>query len=650
MSNLTLGSLFDGSGGFPLGAVINGIIPVWASEIEPFPIRVTSKKLPFVKHYGDLTKINGAEIEPVDIITFGSPCTDMSVAGKRAGLEGKQSVLFHEAIRIIKEMRCKTNGMYPRFIVWENVPGAFSSGKGEDFRAVITEIAKIKDEAVDVPMPEKDKWLCAGEILGDDFSVAWRTIDAQFWGVAQRRRRIYLVADFTDQCAGKILFEFESLSGYSPKGIQQRETTTGDAEGCIGAPVCFEPGAASRLGGHCWKDSTCTLRADMGDNQLAVAIENHPADSRVKIDDSGKIQTLTSSMGTGGGNVPLVMNERQYALTVTEDKANTLTGTDYKGTQCVFEPNCDLKPATMKIRSGCEGGGKGALVQEDKSATLSCNNEQTVFVPKAYGICSDKSNSMLSGNPNSGIYEAETSRTLDGTGGNPSCNQGGIAVVALQGSMIGRADKNGPQGDGINEDVSFTLNTADRHAVAYSLDRASFNQGQNAQFDISIQEEQSQTLVAKGPHAVAQPGSFYPYMKAESQCFRTDGKANTLVNGTCPGCHNGVVEAEYTVRRLTPTECALLQGFPADWCLNLETENPSDEETDWWRRVFEEHRNIMGTSTKAKTRSQIIKWLQNPYSDAAEYKMWGNGVALPCVCFVLAGIAWVHENKINSDE
>ncbi|KNY29050.1 C-5 cytosine-specific DNA methylase [Pseudobacteroides cellulosolvens ATCC 35603 = DSM 2933] len=119
---LTLGSLFDGSGGFPLGALLNGIVPIWASEIEPFPIRVTTKRLPFVKHYGDIRKINGAEIEPVDIITFGSPCTDMSVAGKRAGLDGKQSVLFHEAIRIIKEMRCKTNGMYPRFIVWENVP------------------------------------------------------------------------------------------------------------------------------------------------------------------------------------------------------------------------------------------------------------------------------------------------------------------------------------------------------------------------------------------------------------------------------------------------------------------------------------------------------------------------------------------------
>lgn len=640
MCKLTLGSLFDGSGGFPLGAVINGILPVWASEIEPFPIRVTTKKLPFVKHYGDIKKINGAEIEPVDIITFGSPCTDMSVAGKRAGLDGKQSVLFYEAIRIIKEMRCKTNGMYPRFIVWENVPGAFSSGKGEDFRAVLAEIAKIKDEATDVPMPEKDKWMCAGEILGDDFSIAWRTIDAQFWGVAQRRRRIYLVADFADRCAGKILFEFESLSGYSPKSIKPWQTITRDAEDCFGTPISFEPGAASRLGGHYWHDATCTLRAVMGDNQLAVAIENHPADSRIKFDDSGTIQTLTTRMGTGGGNVPLVMNERQYALTVGEDVANTLTGTDYKGTQCVFEPNRDLKPATLKIRSGCEGGGKGALVQEDKSATLSCNNEQTVFVPKAYGICSNKSNSMMSDNPNSGIYEADTSRTLDATGGNPSCNQGGIAVVSLQGSIIGRTDRNGPNGDGINEDVSFTLNTVDRHAVAFSMTTGCYSE---------VNQEITAPLMArnyKDVQIVTEPASFYPQMKAESQCFRQDGTANTIVNGTNPGYQNGVVNPEYTVRRLTPTECALLQGFPNDWCLNLETPNPTEEEIIWWSKVFEEHRIVMGKSTKSKSKNQIIKWLKNPYSDAAEYKMWGNGVALPCVCFVLAGIKWSVENDV----
>ena len=209
---LTLGSLFDGSGGFPLAGLLAGIQPVWASEIEPFPIRVTTKRLPFVKHLGDINSIHGDEIEPVDIITFGSPCTDMSVAGKRAGLGGKQSSLFYEAVRIIKEMRCATDGKYPRFIVWENVPGAFSSNKGEDFRCVLEEICSVRDEGVSVPGPPKGKWPNAGEIVGDGYSVAFRVFDAQLWGVPQRRKRIYLVGDLAGWGAGKILFESEGVS------------------------------------------------------------------------------------------------------------------------------------------------------------------------------------------------------------------------------------------------------------------------------------------------------------------------------------------------------------------------------------------------------------------------------------------------------
>jgi len=415
---LTLGSLFDGSGGFPLGAVLNGITPVWASEIEPFPIRVTTKRFPEMMHLGDISKINGGEIEPVDIITFGSPCTDLSVAGKRAGLDGKQSSLFHEAIRVIREMRCKTNGQYPRYIVWENVPGAFSSCKGEDFRCVLEEITQTADKAYAVPMPEKGKWLHSGQIMGDSFSVAWRIFDAQFWGVPQRRRRIYLVADFSGFTAPQVLFESEGLFGDTPQSGKPWQRTAANAEACVDASIGFEPGAMSRLGGHTDSELSGTIRAHMGDNQACVAIENHPNDSRVKIDESGTIQTLTGRAGTGGGNVPMVMNERQYALTVGEEVANTLTGTDYKGTQCVFEASSK----TMKVRCGCEGGGKGAIIQENKSATLSCNNDQTLFEPTVYGICSDGSNAMKSENPNSGIYEADTARTIDANGGNPGCN------------------------------------------------------------------------------------------------------------------------------------------------------------------------------------------------------------------------------------
>lgn len=631
---LTLGSLFDGSGGFPLGAILNGIKPIWASEIEPFPIRVTTKRMPEVEHLGDISAVNGAEITPVDIITFGSPCTNLSVAGKREGLEGEQSSLFFEAIRIIKEMRCATNGEYPRWICWENVPGAYSSNKGRDFRQVLTEITKVKNETYDIPMPEKDKWATAGEIVGDNFSIAWRTLDAQFWGVAQRRRRCYLVADFAGECAGKVLFEFERLSGYTPQGFGPWQGAAGGAEDCTGTTIAFEPGAVSRIGGHVWEEFTGALRAAPGDNQTAVAIENHAADSRVKISDDGIVQTLSSSMGTGGGNVPL----------------------------------------TMKIRSGCEGGGKGHLVQRDKSATLSTVNDQSVFVPfrkgtrphnkdegqkweqaetantlntfdtgeircnelavKAYGICSQASNAMLSSNPHSGIYEAETARTLDAGGGNPTCNQGGIAVC-IQGSMIGRTEKNGPQGSGINEDTAFTLNTADRHAVAYGIDRAAFNQGKNALYDFTVEAELEPTLVAKGPGAIAYAmttGSYTEIHKEKTATLMArDYKDPQVVN-----------KPEYLVRRLTPTECALLQGFPPDWCRNLETPEPTEDDISFWTEVFDTYAKINGK--KPRSRNQIVKWLKNPHTDSAEYKMWGNGVCLNNVIFVMAGIVYFSQD------
>ncbi len=182
--NLTLGSLFSGSGGFELAGILAGIQPVWNSEIEPYPILVTEKRLPDVQHFGDVNTLNGAELPPVDIITFGSPCQDMSIAGKRNGLDGSRSGLFHEAVRIIREMRCATDDTYPRFIVWENVPGAFSSNSGEDFRTVLEEICKIKD-SISVPRPP-DKWTKAGEIVGEKFSVSWRVLDACGWGVPQR--------------------------------------------------------------------------------------------------------------------------------------------------------------------------------------------------------------------------------------------------------------------------------------------------------------------------------------------------------------------------------------------------------------------------------------------------------------------------------
>jgi DNA (cytosine-5)-methyltransferase 1 len=238
---MKLGSLFDGIGGFPLGASRNGIMPVWASEIEPFPIKVTKIRFPDMVHVGDITKLNGAELPPVDIISGGSPCQDLSVAGKRAGLAGARSGLFMEQIRLIKEMRQSTydatGHIQPRYMVWENVPGAFSSNKGEDFRAVLEETARVAEPGVSIPMPANGKWKSAGAIVGDGYSISWRTFDAQYWGVPQRRRRIYLIADFGGESAPEILFKREGLSRHIAESGKKRQGTAGDVEGGAGETV-----------------------------------------------------------------------------------------------------------------------------------------------------------------------------------------------------------------------------------------------------------------------------------------------------------------------------------------------------------------------------------------------------------------------------
>ena len=635
-NKLTLGSLFDGSGGFPLGGLISGITPVWASEIEPFPIRVTTKRLPFMKHYGDVSKMNGADIEPVDIITFGSPCQDMSIAGRREGLDGSRSSLFYEAVRIVKEMRCKTNGRYPRYIVWENVPGAFSSNKGADFQSVLEEVCSVKGYEIHTPRPEK--WPTAGEIMADDFSLAWRVFDAQYWGVPQRRKRIYLVADLAGGSAEKILFESEGVSGYTPQGFRSWQGAAGASEKGSGAAgcVCLNDQSGNRM--DVTDGVTCTLRAEAHHPpcvmESAGFCTEHSAHSRSIGYEEETSPTLRA------GTVPAAVYENHSQDTRYTGPLKTApTVMSTYGTGGNNQPFVVETPKTLKIRSGCEGGGKGALIQENKSATLGCNNDQTVFVPKVYGICSKQSHAMQSDNPHSGFYEADTSRCLDRGGGNPSCNQGGMAVVAVQGSMIGRSDKNGPQGSGVNEDVSFTLDATDRHAVAYGIDRATYNMGRNAKFGITVETEIEPTMVSKGPGAVGQP--IYHSSKSSFHTnFTDDDVTETLVATDFKDPPTVSKEPDYIVRRLTPTECARLQGFPDWWCSNLETDEPTEEEIEFWTEVFETHRRVMGASSKPKSRNQIIKWLKDPHSDSAEYKMWGNGVALPNVCFVLSGIVY----------
>lgn len=578
MNKLTLGSLFDGSGGFPLGGLISGITPVWASEIEPFPIRVTTKRLPFIKHYGDISCMDGSKIEPVDIITFGSPCQDLSVAGKRDGLDGKRSSLFYEAIRIVKEMRCATDGKKPRYIVWENVLGAFSSNKGEDFRCVLEGICHIEDETISIP--KTDKWKQAGSIVGDHFSLAWRVLDAQYWGVPQRRKRIFLVADFAGGGAGEILFKSEGLSGYSKESIRSWQGATSyiaDSTGEAGT-ICLNDQGGNRM--DVTKDITCTLRAK----------SNHP---------------------------PCVMDSAVF---------------DNHGKDTRFSGPTDVAP-TISATYGTGGNNQPFVVENSKTYDVRFTSEGTV-------------------NARSNVYESDTARTIDTSGNAPDSNQGGIAVVesyGLQGSMIGRADKNGPQGAGVNEELSFTLNTVDKHAVVYAIDRESFNCGQNYARNLGITEDGiNSTLKAQGPSAVATP--IYSSSKAS---FFTDAKeelANTLVatDYKDPPLINDNDGIDYTVRRLTPTECARLQGFPDWWCSDLGIENPTMKDLQIWYDIFETYRKATGSYSKPKTLKQITKWLKNPHSDSAEYKMWGNGVALPNVCFVLSGIVWYTQLEGNT--
>ena len=493
---LTLGSLFSGSGTFELGGMLAGIEPVWNSEIEPFPIMVTRRRLPQVKHYGDVSALDGAKLEPVDVITFGSPCQDMSVAGRRAGLDGARSGLFHQAIRIIREMREATHGEKPRFIVWENVPGAFSSNHGQDFKAVLDAIIGIKEPGAEVPPPDKGRWRHADLFLGDGWSVAYRVLDAQYWGVAQRRRRVFLVADFGGERAGHILFERQSLPGNPGQGKAP------------GAGAAGDPSAGAGETG-CW----------------------------------------------------CIIPQASSGITVTNDITATLVAQDHGNHPAVLAAGFCTEHSAQA---------RGVGYEEERSPTLRAGVVPAAILIEQlpFSIGGYNSLAWLSDNPRAGIYRADTVRTLDQSGGNPSAHQGGIAVVET-----------------------------------YAMTMGGF---------IQTGKEVSPPLLAR------------------------DCKDPIAVN----------IPMEYRVRRLMPMECARLQGFPDWWCADLGTDSPDESEIDFWAGVFEQHRRLVTHAGKPRTRRQIVKWLRHPHTDGAEYKLWGNGCALPCVYFVMAGIAKVNGERL----
>ena len=454
-------------------------------------------------HLGDITKMSGYTIPPVDVVTFGSPCQDLSIAGKRAGMAGERSGLFSEAVRIIREMRYATFGAYPKYAVWENVPGAFSSNKGEDFHAVLQSLCRVIDPDAVIPRPTDArggiKWPRAGAILADHYSLAWRTMDAQHWGVPQRRLRISLVLDLTGWRAGEILFEPESLRGHFAPGITPGQATAGTVE-------------------------------------------------------------------NGAG---------------TADRAFTL-----------------------KIRSGCEGGGKGALAQTEKSATLSTLQDQTLFVaepPKAYSFDSLTSNSMKSSNPHSGCREVEIAKTLDASPPDPAKNQGGIAILDVlpfdttqitspqNGNNPHFGDPCHPLAATAHPPAAVCLNYINPVAEPLIYDARGNGDGitsptmtgdHNSRVtDYTAITLQGDTVAGallardyKGPgradslgRVIAQPVGADLYNGT-----LTGDKAVTLTTATGQGGANtgpSVIEKiiRWIVRRLTPTECERLQGYPDGW-------------------------------------------------------------------------------------
>lgn len=478
-----LGSLFDGIGGWPLAAIKFGINPVWSSEIELFPQEVTKRHFPSMKHLGDITKINGAEIDPVDIICMGSPCQDLSIAGKRKGLDGERSGLFRTAINIIRDMRRASNGKYPRFVVWENVPGAFSSNKGNDFRAVLKEITEAE-----IPMPRSGKWATAGMVRSDKCEVAWRVLDAQHWGVPQRRKRIFLVADFGGRCAGEILFKSESLPGDFTEGSGERKRTTGRITDCLGATV-------------------------------------------------------------------------------------------------------------VRMRGGCEGGGKGALVSVEKSLTLAANtNDQTLFQPIITGT--DLYNLATTGEVACTL--ACNMRSAGASG--PSVLQ---PITFSVGNLVRGADAS-PDNSGVCKTLRADM--GDQHPCI--AEPKIWDMTHADEVMRPVKDGIVPTLNAR----MGTGGNQVPVVQETAYCVGNgqldQAKLSSKVGALNCMHDQQAVMINYKVRRLTPTECERLQGLP-----------------EGYTRLIEDKK----------------------YSDSARYKALGNGMAQPCPDFVMQGIADILRRQIYDE-
>ena len=606
--SFTVGSLFDGSGGFPLAAFMCGGVPVWASEIEPYPIAVTKSRFPYVKHLGSVTNIKGNEIEPVDIITFGSPCQDLSVAGLRKGLkhedngddETTRSGLFMEAVRIIREMREATNGKYPTFALWENVPGAFSSNKGEDFRVVLEELIKSVEPTASMPSVPKNGWPYADCYCGDGWSIAYRVFDSQQWGVPQRRRRIYALLDLGGERAGKVLFEREGLRGYFTEGRTPWQAVAADVERCVGTAD---------------SERNCTAYSfDALSSNSMKSSNPHSGCRQVEIAKCLDTADPNPSKNQGGIAVVEAFGFDGYNCCGTGDKAATL------GVNCGMSTgrNGIVVPYTLKIRSGCEGGGKGALIQTDMSATIATNNDQYLFQPISAMNCYDAR----------GNGDGETVNTLTGDHENRITDYTSVVVSEETIALEGNGQRPSHHGDGyVVSDKSYTLNTTEVHGVVYAVDQG----GGKSQANVTENLSPTLTCTHGGEPAIVLDRAFYN--QGQNALYYPQYYEDGLV----PPLYEN--PPTYIVRRLTPTECARLQGFPDEWGHPDKKDDFTDEEYRFWLNVRNTHAEINGKAVKEYTKQQMLTWYNKLHTDSSEYKLWGNGIALPNALYVMQGIS-----------
>ncbi len=589
---LTLGSLFDGIGGFPYAASFYGIRPLWASEIIPECISVTQKHFPEMEHVGDITKLYGGTLPPVDIITFGSPCQDLSVAsGKRLGLAGERSGLFLEAIRIIREMQEATNGEYPKFALWENVPGALSSSSRRDFKAVLEAFTEAE-----VPMPGSGRWANAGMVRGRGADLAWCVYDAQYFGTAQRRRRIFLIADFRGQRSGEILFVPKSLSGYFAAGGTPRQGPAAYAQSGVGATGARDviPAISMRIRCGCEGggkgpllqiEKSGTL-ATGNDQYLfapkdAVEILNDQGGDSLCVEKGGVSPTLRSQTH---GNLPITAYAIQGSMIGGEDSPHAVTNS---GCTAQFPPDAMV---------GINGNLAGTLLASYYKGTgMRCGRERDVVLCASSGQSHAEILRELSPTLNCASEQPYVVRPGDTGQEQPIVTHPQIAgTLCASGAGLSR-----PAGQG-NELDFCVMSAGFKH-------KAGSQSG-----SIGFQEETAPTLMAGQQSAVMKASliggeAVIKGQTAAVDCRNlreTDEVSGTLLAKAVSGGYSlnyqNPVRTGLCVRRLTPTEAERLQGYPDGW-----TEAGADG---------------------------------SPISDTKRYQMLGNSIAVPCVAYIMQGI------------